>query len=57
METRGSSIYGFDFARAAQILTDAAARAGAAIMEHFHATAGVKIKDDRTPVTRADRDS
>jgi 3'(2'), 5'-bisphosphate nucleotidase len=57
MEIRGPSIYGFDFARTAQILTDAAARAGAAIMEHFHATEGVKIKDDRTPVTRADRDS
>jgi 3'(2'), 5'-bisphosphate nucleotidase len=43
------SIYGFDFTRAAQILTDAAARAGAAIMKHFHATAEVEIKGDRTP--------
>jgi 3'(2'), 5'-bisphosphate nucleotidase len=57
METRGSSIYGFDFARAAQILTDAAARAGAAIMEHFHATAEVEFKGNRSPVTRADRNS
>lgn len=57
MEIRRSSIYGFDFARAAQILTDAAARAGAAIVKHFHVTAGVEFKDDRTPVTRADRNS
>jgi len=27
---------GFDFARAASLLTDAASRAGAAIMAHFH---------------------
>jgi 3'(2'), 5'-bisphosphate nucleotidase len=26
-------------------------------MEHFHATTEVEIKDDKTPVTRADRDS
>jgi 3'(2'), 5'-bisphosphate nucleotidase len=57
MEIRGSSIIGFDFAQATQILTDAAARAGAAIMEHFHATTGVEFKSDLTPVTRADRSS
>jgi 3'(2'), 5'-bisphosphate nucleotidase len=56
MEIRGS-IIGFDFAQATQVLTDAAARAGAAIMEHFHATVGVEFKDDLTPVTRADRNS
>ncbi|MGH6833383.1 MAG: 3'(2'),5'-bisphosphate nucleotidase CysQ family protein [Methyloceanibacter sp.] len=47
---------GFDFARAASLLTDAASRAGAAIMAHFHEPA-VEIKGDNSPVTRADRDS
>lgn len=47
----------FDFARAAALLTDAASRAGAAIMAHFHTTAGVELKGDLSPVTRADRDA
>jgi len=48
---------GFDFARAATALTDAAARAGAAIMAHFDAPAEIELKGDLSPVTRADRDS
>ncbi len=48
---------GFDFARAAALLTDAAARAGAAIMGHFREAAEVEFKSDKSPVTRADRDS
>jgi 3'(2'), 5'-bisphosphate nucleotidase len=47
----------FDFARAASVLTDTAARAGAAIMGHFHGNAEVKLKDDASPVTLADKDS
>jgi len=52
-----SASCGFDFARAATALTDAAARAGAAIMAHFDAPAEVELKGDLSPVTRADRDS
>ena len=48
---------GFDLALAAAILTDAAARAGAAIMAHYQERAPVKLKDDLSPVTRADHDS
>lgn len=48
---------GFDFARAAVLLTDAASRAGAAIMGHFREAAEVEFKNDKSPVTRADRDS
>jgi 3'(2'), 5'-bisphosphate nucleotidase len=48
---------GFDFARAASVLTDAAARTGAAIMAHFHEGAEVTLKDDLSPVTRADHDA
>jgi 3'(2'), 5'-bisphosphate nucleotidase len=48
---------GFDFAGAAALLTAAAARAGAAIMQHFRESPAVEIKDDRSPVTRADHDS
>ena len=47
----------FDFADAATRLTDVAARAGAAIMEHFGRTAEVKLKHDSSPVTLADKDS
>jgi 3'(2'), 5'-bisphosphate nucleotidase len=47
----------FDFDRAASLLTDAAARAGAAIMKHSHEALEVEIKGDASPVTRADRDS
>jgi 3'(2'), 5'-bisphosphate nucleotidase len=46
-----------DFARAAAVLTDTAARAGAAIMKHFHGDTEVTLKDDQSPVTLADRDS
>jgi 3'(2'), 5'-bisphosphate nucleotidase len=48
---------GLDFARAAAVLTDAAAKAGAAIMAHFGDGSEVTLKDDNSPVTRADRDS
>ena len=48
---------GFDFAQAARTLTDAASRAGAAIMAHFHTGLDVKFKEDLSPVTRADHDS
>src|SRR5262245_61455177 len=48
---------GFEFGRAASLLTDAAARAGAAIMRHYHGKTEVEIKPDASPVTRADRDS
>jgi 3'(2'), 5'-bisphosphate nucleotidase len=47
----------FDFARAAAVLTDAAARAGAAIMTHYHEGPEVTFKDDLSPVTRADHDA
>jgi 3'(2'), 5'-bisphosphate nucleotidase len=47
----------FDFARAAALLTDAAARAGAAIMEHHREGAEIELKADASPVTCADRDS
>lgn len=47
----------FDFAAAAELLTNAAARAGAAIMRHFHEDTEVTIKGDMSPVTRADHDS
>lgn len=53
----GRASEGFDFARAASSLTDAAARAGAAIMAHFDAPTEVELKGDLSPVTRADRDS
>jgi 3'(2'), 5'-bisphosphate nucleotidase len=41
----------------AEALTDTAARAGAAIMKHFHGGAEVKLKNDASPVTLADMDS
>ncbi len=47
----------FDFARAASLLTDAAARAGATIMRHYAEGPEVELKADRSPVTRADMDS
>jgi 3'(2'), 5'-bisphosphate nucleotidase len=47
----------FDFGRAASVLTDAAARAGAAIMAHYPNAAPAELKGDMSPVTRADRDS
>ena len=53
VETQGD----FDLGRAAAVLTDAAAKAGAAIMAHYGAPAEVELKDDASPVTKADRDS
>jgi 3'(2'), 5'-bisphosphate nucleotidase len=47
----------FDFARAASALTDAAAKAGAVIMAHYGSDAEVELKDDASPVTKADRDA
>ena len=47
----------FDLGAVAQVLTDAAAKAGAAIMSHSGSTDGIEYKDDDTPVTRADRDA
>ncbi len=47
----------FDFVRSASALTDAAARAGAAIMAHFQSLTEVELKSDQSPVTRADKDS
>jgi 3'(2'), 5'-bisphosphate nucleotidase len=42
---------------AAEVLTGAAAKAGAAIMAHYGATDEIEYKDDQSPVTQADRDS
>ena len=42
---------------AAALLTDAAARAGAAIMRLYHEGAKVRLKDDASPVTEADKAS
>lgn len=47
----------FDLGRAAEILTDAAAKAGAAIMAHYGGPVEIEIKDDDSPVTKADRDA
>ncbi|MDJ0512941.1 MAG: 3'(2'),5'-bisphosphate nucleotidase CysQ [Methyloceanibacter sp.] len=47
----------FDLRTAAQALTDAAARAGAAIMRHCDGAREVEYKDDSSPVTQADRDA
>jgi 3'(2'), 5'-bisphosphate nucleotidase len=47
----------FDLALAAALLTDAAARAGAAIMRLYHEGTKVKLKDDASPVTEADKAS
>jgi 3'(2'), 5'-bisphosphate nucleotidase len=47
----------FDLGRAASVLTDAAAKAGAAIMAQYESPAEVKTKADDSPVTKADRDA
>ena len=47
----------FDFARVASVLTDAAVKAGAAIMAHYGQGGAVELKDDASPVTKADRDA
>jgi len=46
-----------DFAGAARLLTDAVARAGAAIMRHYYQGTEVKLKVDASPVTQADKAS
>lgn len=48
---------GLDLRLAAEVLSDAAAKAGAAIMAHYGALAEVEFKDDSSPVTKADRDA
>ncbi len=47
----------FDLGHAASALTDAAAKAGAAIMAHYAGPTEVETKDDDSPVTKADRDA
>jgi len=47
----------FDLGHAASVLTDAAAKAGAAIMAHYAGPTEVEIKEDDSPVTKADRDA
>jgi 3'(2'), 5'-bisphosphate nucleotidase len=47
----------FDLGRGAQALTDAAAKAGAAIMALYAGPTEVETKDDASPVTKADRDA
>jgi len=47
----------FDLGHAAAVLTDAAAKAGAAIMAHYTGPIEVERKDDDSPVTKADRDA
>lgn len=47
----------FDLGHAATVLTNAAAKAGAAIMAHYDGPTEVETKDDDSPVTKADRDS
>ena len=56
-QERQSSGTDFDLALAAALLTDAAARAGAAIMRLYHEGAKVRLKDDASPVTEADKAS
>jgi 3'(2'), 5'-bisphosphate nucleotidase len=51
--TRGD----FDLGRAADVLTNAAAKAGAAIMAHYAGPLEIEVKDDDSPVTKADRDA
>jgi 3'(2'), 5'-bisphosphate nucleotidase len=47
----------FDYAKAASLLTDAAACAGAAIMKRYHEAPEVEVKADQSPVTQADKES
>ena len=47
----------FDFATASEALVDAAARAGACIMQHYAQGVVVERKRDASPVTEADRDA
>jgi 3'(2'), 5'-bisphosphate nucleotidase len=57
IEAGGAHASRFDFGRAAACLTDAACRAGAAIMAHYLKASPVELKGDNSPVTAADRDS
>ena len=52
-----SSVHDFDYASAARLLTDAAARAGAAMMQHYRRGPEVAFKADNSPVTAADTES
>jgi 3'(2'), 5'-bisphosphate nucleotidase len=56
-DTTSEAAQSFDFATASAALTDAAARAGAAIMRHYHEGPEVSLKADQSPVTAADHDS
>jgi 3'(2'), 5'-bisphosphate nucleotidase len=56
-EQRTSQHAEFDVVLAASLLTDAAARAGAAIMRHYHEGTEVRLKADASPVTQADKAS
>ena len=47
----------FDLGRGAAVLTNAAAKAGATIMAHYAGPLEVELKDDDSPVTKADRDA
>jgi len=47
----------FDLRAAAEVMTDAAAKAGAAIMAHYGATDEIAYKEDNSPVTKADHDA
>lgn len=47
----------FNLSHAAEVLTDTAAKAGAAIMAHYAGPTEVETKADTSPVTQADRDS
>jgi len=55
--TTGEANASFDFPHAASVLTDAAARAGAAIMRHYHEGPEVSLKADASPVTAADHEA
>lgn len=46
-----------DLTEGPRVLTDAAARAGAAIMRHYHAGPKAELKADMSPVTLADHES
>ncbi len=57
LKAEGREQSSFDYERAASLLVDAAARAGAAIMRHYREGPQVSLKADKSPVTRADRES
>jgi 3'(2'), 5'-bisphosphate nucleotidase len=55
--TTAAASDGFDFAVASEGLVDAAARAGACIMQHYGQGMEVELKADASPVTQADREA